>query len=332
MKQRRFVDRVTACAEAGDGGDGIVGFRREKFVPRGGPDGGDGGKGGDVILRADRSVDSLVHIYFSPLLRAEHGLPGRGAQKHGRNGRDLVVKVPCGVQVSDADTGTLIGEVVEHGGTLTPALGGKGGLGNCHWKTSTHQAPTECTPGEPGEKKRLLLELKIPADLGLIGLPNAGKSSLLRAISRARPKVADYAFTTVNPIIGSIRFPDYTEIKVVDVPGLIEGASKGRGMGHEFLRHVERCRFLALVMDMAAGDGNQADDCETLFAELESHCKGLSERCAMIVANKMDLPESAENLKTFTARLQHKIIPVSAKTGLGIEQFKDELARLFARK
>jgi len=243
-KSRTFIDSAVLRARAGKGGNGCASFRREKSVAKGGPDGGDGGRGGHVILKADQDVDSLVGIYYAPERRAKDASHGKGKKLHGRNGKDLIVRVPRGTEVWNAETCIMLGDMVEHGQNLVVARGGKGGLGNCHWKTATHQAPTEHTYGEQGESVCFRLELKLLADIGLVGFPNAGKSSLLSAISDAHPKVAAYPFTTLNPIIGTVVLKNYTSLKVADIPGLMKGAHDGTGLGHAFLRHVERSSHL----------------------------------------------------------------------------------------
>ena len=326
MKAHRFVDHVTVQVRAGKGGYGCCSFRREACVEMGGPDGGDGGRGGHVIFRGDHDEDSLQRLYFTPLLFAEDGVPGRGQKMYGRNGRDLLVKVPCGTGIHDPETHALIADVVEHGQEVIVARGGKGGIGNVHWKTSTHQAPREYTAGEPGEDFRFELELKLLADVGLVGFPNAGKSSLLGHISDAHPKVAAYPFTTLNPIVGTVCFPDYSQLRVADIPGLIEGAHAGIGLGHEFLRHLERSRLLLYVIDMAGVDGRQPwDDFRALRREIGLHSAALAARPALVVANKMDLPEAVANLKVFRRKTRQAVLPVSTVDDSGIDALKRRL-------
>lgn len=313
-------------ARAGNGGDGCMSFRREKFVPKGGPDGGDGGRGGHVILRGNQDTQSLVHLYYNPHQRAKHAGPGKGKRLHGRNGADLVVSVPCGTEIWNADTGELLGDIVEDGVELMVARGGAGGLGNWHWKSASHQAPTERTAGEKGEEIGLRLELKLVADVGLVGFPNAGKSSMLTVLSDAHPKVAPYPFTTLNPIIGTMVFEDYTRLKVADVPGLIEGAHSGVGLGHKFLRHIERSSFLVYVLDMAAVDGrNPVQDYRSLRNEVRLHRNDLAERSFLVAGNKMDLPDARENADTFAAETGITPIPTSAVTGQGVDELKSAL-------
>jgi GTP-binding protein len=326
MKTITFVDRCQVQVVAGNGGDGCRAFRREKYEPYGGPAGGDGGRGGSVTLRATKNCASLLDVYFQPIQRAGHGEPGRGKDQYGRHGDDRIVLVPMGTEVSEAETGAWLGEVIADGAELLVARGGKGGLGNRHFATSSHQAPTETTPGERGETKKLLLEMKTVADVGLVGYPNAGKSSLLRAISLARPKVGAYPFTTLYPNIGTVEYEDYKRVRVADIPGLLKGAHEGIGLGHEFLRHIERTQFLLIVLDMAGTeDRNPVDDYRNLLEELKLHRAELLERPRKIVANKMDLPEAAEKLKEFKRRTRQKVLEISAATGLGIAELKQAL-------
>lgn len=330
VKSRRFVDSVTVEVVAGKGGDGCVSFRREKFVPRGGPDGGDGGRGGHIFLEADHNVDSLVAIYFSPLLRAKHGEHGRGQRQTGRTGEDLIAKVPCGTEIHDLETDLCLGELLEHGARLKVAEGGRGGLGNCHWKTSTHQAPREHTEGDLGETKRLRLDLKVIADIALVGFPNAGKSTLLSKISEARPRVAAYPFTTLNPIVGIVKCAElYQELRLVDIPGLIQGAHAGIGLGHTFLRHIERTRALLIVLDMAGTEGRSPlEDYHCLLEELKLYDSEILTRPRLIVGNKMDLPEFAENLKDFRREVSEPVLSVSAERGDGLGGLKSALWKL----
>ena len=307
-------------------------FRREKFVPKGGPDGGDGGNGGSVILRADANENSLIRTYFQPHQRAENAGAGGGKRLHGKNGKDCIIKVPCGTEVWDVESDTMLADIIEDGEELRVAKGGKGGLGNWHFKTSTHQAPTERTEGTPGEEVTLRLVLKIVADIGLVGFPNAGKSSLLRRISDAHPKIGAYPFTTLNPIIGTLVFDDYTRNRIADIPGIIEGAHSGIGLGHDFLRHIERSKFLLYIIDMAGVDTrNPEDDYNCLRRELVMHREELGERPSLVVANKMDLPEARENLKEFKKSTGIDPIEISAETGNGIDQLRKELHELCGR-
>jgi len=326
MKTRKFVDSAPLYAKAGNGGNGSASFRREKFVPKGGPDGGDGGRGGHVILKADRETDSLIGIFFSPHRKAEHGGPGRGKQMHGKNGDDLYIKVPCGTQVTDFETGDVLADIVTEGEEFCIAHGGKGGLGNVHWKKSTHQAPTEHTDGVPGEEVSLKLELKLVADIGLVGFPNAGKSSLLTKISDAHPRVAAYPFTTLNPIIGTIIFENYTRATVADIPGLIKDAHLGVGLGYAFLRHVERAHYLVYVIDMAGVDGRDPhEDYLNLKRELKLYQGDLVRRPFLVVANKMDCKESEEKLAEFVKETGETPLRISAQEGDGIDELREAI-------
>lgn len=330
MKTTVFKDRVKLTAIAGNGGDGSASFRREKFVPRGGPDGGDGARGGHVTLRASKDVDSLLPVYFRPYQKAEHGGRGGGQKCTGKRGEDLYVIVPCGTVATVFETGEIIGEVVADGDELRVASGGNGGLGNCHFATSSHQAPREFTEGTPGEQKILLLELKMVADVGLVGYPNAGKSTLLRALTNAHPKVASYPFTTLHPIIGTIEFDDYTQIRIADIPGLIAGAHEGVGLGLEFLRHIERTGFLVFVLDMAGTEGRDPmDDYENLRKELLYYDASLVDRPCLVVANKMDVDDASVWIEEFKTRSGIDPLVVSAERGDGVEDVKAALYRHF---
>ncbi len=331
MKTRKFVDHAVAYATAGNGGNGSASFRREKFVPKGGPDGGDGGRGGHIILKANPDVDSLIALYFEPHRRAGHGGHGRGQKMHGKNGADCVIDVPLGTVVRDRETEDFLGELVLPGEELLVAKGGKGGLGNVHFKSSTHQAPEETTPGELGQEITLDLELKIVADAGLVGFPNAGKSSLLAAVSDAHPKVAAYPFTTINPVPGTIIFEDYTRIKIIDIPGIIHGAHDGVGLGDRFLRHIERAKAIVIVIDMAGTDGREPyADYKDLVDELGQYNPELLDRPRIVLANKMDVPEAADHLAAFEKEIKQKPLPISAQTGMGLDSFKTRLHQILA--
>jgi GTP-binding protein len=326
LKAVHFVDVCPLLAFAGNGGNGCASFRREKRIPRGGPDGGDGGRGGHVTVRADPNEDNLLSIWYAPHRRAGHGEHGRGKQQYGKNGRDIVVPVPCGTVVWDEATGEIVGEVVAAGQELLVARGGTGGRGNMHWRTSVNRAPRQFTKGDPGEEKRLRLELKLIADVGLVGFPNAGKSSLLAGLSDARPKIAPYPFTTLHPMIGTLIYDDMSRLRVADIPGLIEGAHAGTGLGHEFLRHVERAACLAFVIDMAGVDGREPwADYRTLRREIKLHRADLAERPSLVIANKMDLPEAAENLPKFVSRTRTRPLRVSAVTGEGLPALREAI-------
>ena len=329
MKTRQFVDCLTVQARAGRGGDGSASFRREAHVERGGPDGGDGGRGGHVILRGDINEDSLIRLFYSPRLVAEAGVAGRGQQMHGRNGADLVVHVPCGTLVFDEETGELRGDITADGQELIIARGGAGGIGNIHFKSSTHQAPTEFTPGGEGEEFRLRLELKVIAEVGLVGFPNAGKSSLLAALSAARPRIAAYPFTTLNPIIGTAVFDDFSQIRIADIPGIVEGAHTGVGLGLDFLRHLSRAKALLFVVDAAGVDGRTPwDDYRALRREMRLFDPALLKRPILLVANKMDLPGAAENLARLEAVARRQALPVSTASEQGLDTLRSSLKAL----
>src|SRR5881227_4032561 len=341
-----FVDRVKVFAQAGKGGRGCVSFRREKFVPKGGPDGGDGGRGGNVILKADRHVDNLANLFYEPLIKAKNGGHGMGKKMSGRAGADKIVKVPVGTVVWPAkeekhppstseqsaignrQSAIPVTDLARDEQEFVLCCGGAGGKGNVHFKSSRNRAPRQYTEGEEGEQGHFLLELRTIADAGLVGYPNAGKSTLLRKISAARPKVAAYPFTTLHPIVGVIEFPGYRRVTIADIPGLIEGAHRGLGLGHEFLRHITRCRVLIFVVDIAGSEGlNPVEDLQNLRRELDLYDRTLSLRPWIVVANKTDLPGATENLKALQARFPKvQILPTAAATGKGITSLKHELA------
>jgi GTPase len=330
-----FVDRIKVLAQAGNGGRGCVSFRREKFVPKGGPDGGDGGRGGDVILRADRHTDNLSNLFYEPLIKAKSGANGMGKKMHGRAALDKIVKVPVGTIVWPTDDGKIsegsepVVDLTSDGQEFLLCEGGAGGKGNVHFKSSRNRAPREYTEGQEGESGHFLLELRTIADAGLVGYPNAGKSTLLRKISAARPKVAAYPFTTLHPIIGVVEFSEYRRATIADIPGLIEGAHKGVGLGHEFLRHITRCKIFLFVVDVAGSEGrNPIEDVQQLRKELDLYDPLLSKRPWFVVANKMDLPGAKENLAALRKKfLKIDIVPISAAKGEGIEALKEKLAQ-----
>ncbi len=327
-----LIDQAQIWIKAGDGGDGLATFRREKYVPRGGPDGGDGGRGGDVYLEVDPQLNTLLQFRFEQRFEAERGNNGGSQRKHGRSGKDLVVKVPPGTVVrTEIDGESYAIDLVAPGQRLLAAKGGKGGLGNVHFTTSTHQAPRMAELGQPGEEHDLQLELKLIADVGLIGFPNAGKSTLLAAISAARPKIANYPFTTLSPNLGVVEVGNQTFV-VADIPGLIEGAHAGVGLGHDFLRHVERTRVLIHVVDAAGTEGRDPlDDYNKINEELRLYRPELAERPQVIALNKQDLLEAREQL----ARLRRKlpvdkdlILAISAATGEGVPPLLQRVAAL----
>jgi GTPase len=335
-----FVDRIRIFAQAGKGGRGCVSFRREKFVPKGGPDGGDGGRGGHVILRADRHVDNLSNLFYEPIIKAKNGGQGMGKKMAGRTGADKTVKVPLGTLVyqlasekseirsSKFESQPLV-DLTREDEEFVLCRGGVGGKGNVHFKSSRNRAPRQYTDGEEGEQGYFLLELRTIADAALVGYPNAGKSTLLRKISAARPKVAAYPFTTLHPIVGVVEFPSYHRVTIADIPGLIEGAHRGLGLGHEFLRHITRCRVLLFVVDVAGSEGRDpTEDLRNLRREIDLYDPRLSKRPWHIIANKIDLQKARENLETMRNRFSNiEIIPVSAQTGEGLETLRAKLEK-----
>ena len=330
-----FVDRIKVFAQAGSGGRGSVSFRREKFVPKGGPDGGDGGRGGDVILRADRHVDNLSNLFYEPIIKAKSGGHGMGKKMHGKSAPAKIVKVPVGTIVWPADekgrptSAAPIVDLTRDGQEFVLCRGGAGGKGNVHFKSSRNRAPRQYTEGEEGEAGHFSLELRTIADAGLVGYPNAGKSTLLRQISAARPRVAAYPFTTLHPIIGVVEFSGYRRATIADIPGLIEGAHRGLGLGHEFLRHITRCRIFLFVIDVAGSEGrNPVEDLQQLRKELDLYDPLLSQRPWFVIANKMDLPCAEENLSGVRKKFPKiDIVPISAAKGEGIEKLKEKLEK-----
>ncbi|MCW5555572.1 MAG: GTPase ObgE [Verrucomicrobiae bacterium] len=376
-----FIDEIKIFAQAGHGGKGSVAFHREAYVPKGGPSGGNGGRGGSVILQADHDLNNLIAQYYVPRLIAEKGGGGLGKGMDGRAGKDLIVKVPCGtlvwrlptttepagpeseetdddapmlkasisqrpvirgagrivareVDLSEAEESTamaahatkgeLVADLTQHGQQFVLCKGGRGGLGNRNFATATRQTPRFAQPGEPGDEGEFLLELRIMAEVGLVGYPNAGKSTLLTAISRARPKIAPYPFTTLHPQIGIVEYPDWRRLTVCDVPGLIEGAHQNVGLGYAFLRHIQRCKVLVLLLDMAGADNRAPwDDYRQLLTELELYDPALLHKPRLVVANKMDEPAALENLKTFKRRIRRTpVLPMAAAFDEGVGQFK----------
>ncbi len=337
MGKKVFVDCVKIQAVAGKGGDGCVSFRREKFVPHGGPDGGNGGNGGNVVLVADGDVDSLVSLRFQPLIRAHNGENGRGKLKTGADGKDAVATVPVGTVVREAKSGVILFDFTLPGERFVVARGGRGGRGNASFKSSTNQSPRQSDRGNPGEKLTLALELKLIADVGLVGFPNAGKSTLLSKLCDARPKIADYPFTTLSPNLGVLKLKDdYKIVRVADVPGLIDGAHADRGLGHQFLRHIERTSVLVLLIDIAGVDGrNPLEDYRTLRRELQLHKEELSVRPFVVACNKMDLKSAAENLELFRKESgvrEEKIFPISCVTGRGLDELMEGVKKMADRK
>jgi GTP-binding protein len=330
----KFVDEVQIHVKAGDGGDGAIAWRREKFIPRGGPAGGDGGDGGDVVLVVDPQLATLLDYRYVREHRAKAGEQGRGSDQNGHAGADLELRVPPGTLVRDAASGEVLVDLAEPGQRIVAAKGGKGGLGNMNFATSTNQAPRYAEPGTPGEEKDLVLELKLLADVGIVGYPNAGKSTLISRISRARPRIADYPFTTLVPNLGVVGWRGERSFVVADIPGLIEGAHAGAGLGHQFLRHVERCRVLVHLVDGAPqGEGRSPRaDYDSINRELALYSPVLAEKLQVVAVNKIDLPEArkgAAELKRALARRKRapvQVLPLSAVTGEGLDALLDAVA------
>ncbi|NLC11187.1 MAG: GTPase ObgE [Firmicutes bacterium] len=328
-----FCDEVKIFVEGGKGGDGASSFRREIYVPKGGPDGGDGGRGGDVILRASSAVHTLLHLRYHPHLKAERGKHGSGRNRHGRSGEDLIVDVPAGVVIMDEKGQNQLFDLLIPGQKLVVARGGRGGRGNARFATSRRRAPTMAEKGEPGEKRTLLLQLKLVADVGIIGLPNAGKSTLLARISAARPKVAPYPFTTLEPQLGLVDAGDRGSFVAADLPGLIEGAHQGAGLGHKFLRHAERTRVFIHVIDIAAVEGRDPlDDYQAINCELSFYKEEMAYRPRVIAANKIELPGASHNLERLKRLVgsSRPIFPISAVTGEGVADLVRHVAELIA--
>jgi len=329
-----FVDEAKIRVKAGDGGNGCVAFRREKFVPRGGPSGGDGGRGGDVIMESSERHNTLVHFRFNPEYKAERGRHGEGSNCTGREGETVVLKVPVGTIVYDELSGELVHDFTGPDEHVIIACGGRGGRGNARFATSTHQAPRECEQGFPGEERVLRLELKLLADVGLVGYPNAGKSTLISRISAARPKIADYPFTTLQPNLGVVVVgepADEISFVVADIPGLIEGASEGAGLGTQFLRHIERTRLLVHLVDVsdASGRPDPVADYEVITRELATFGAGLDSKPTVVVASKIDVanPDKLAKLKRYCKRKKLGLFPISAVTGEGVDALKQEMAK-----
>jgi len=332
----QFVDEVSIFVKAGDGGRGCVSFRREKFIPRGGPNGGDGGDGGDVFAKVDEGLATLLDLRYRPRYRAGNGLPGEGNNRHGRNGESLILRVPPGTLIYDADTGELLKDLTRPGENHLLLSGGRGGRGNARFATSTNRAPRHAQPGIPGEERRLRLELKLLADVGLVGLPNAGKSTLISALSAARPRIADYPFTTLVPNLGVVRYGNYRSFVMADIPGLIEGASSGQGLGTRFLRHVERTDLLLHLVDLSSlQQGDPIENFELINHELSTHSPELAKKQTLVVITKTDLPEVMELLDTIKDKFAHKsleIYPISAVTGAGLKDLVAAVGRQLVRR
>jgi len=327
----KFVDETTIEAHAGDGGDGIASFRREKFIPRGGPDGGDGGRGGSIWAVADPNINTLVDFRFARIHRARNGEKGRGSDCYGAAADDIALRMPVGTVITDIETGEGVADLSVAGMRALIARGGEGGLGNIHFKSSTNRAPRQCTPGKPGEHRRLRLELKVLADVGLLGMPNAGKSTFIRSVSAARPKVADYPFTTLHPNLGVVRIDHARSFVVADIPGLIEGAAEGAGLGHQFLRHLARTRLLLHLVDLAPPDpeADPVREANAIVEELRKYDQSLFEKPRWIVLNKVDLLPAEDRQARIDEFVQQflgpaadhsRVFVISAMTGEGCNE------------
>ena len=327
-----FIDRAKINVKAGDGGNGVTAFRREKFVPRGGPSGGDGGRGGDVWIEADEGFNTLLHLRYNPEHKAERGKHGEGSNRFGKDGEDTVIKVPVGTQLFDAETNELKFDFTEAGQRYLAAKGGKGGWGNAHFATPTRRAPKFHYTGRPGEEHELQLELKLIADVGLVGFPNAGKSTLISVISAARPKIADYPFTTLEPNLGVVDMGDFKTFVVADIPGLIEGASEGAGLGDRFLRHVERTTFILHLVDVSSSSGRDpVEDYKIINRELAAYNENLALRPQIIVATKIDAlddPDRLESLKKQATKDRNPFFAISSVSNTGVRELVNEVARL----
>lgn len=320
----KFFDEAKIEVIAGDGGNGVASFRREKFLPKGGPDGGDGGKGGSIYAQADRNLNTLIDYRYTRIFRAQRGENGRGSDCYGKGGEDMVLSMPVGTIISIQETGEVIADLDQDGKQVLIAKGGIGGLGNLHFKSSTNRAPRQCTPGEEGERHELRLELKVLADVGLLGMPNAGKSTFIRAVSSARPKVADYPFTTLQPNLGVVRVDSNRSFVVADIPGLIEGAAEGHGLGHQFLRHLQRTRLLLHLVDVAPFDpeSDPVRDAHAILEELRKYDESLYQKPRWLILNKLDLlpeEERAQRVADIVAAYGpvEKSFPISAINGQG---------------
>ncbi|HLY17955.1 MAG TPA: GTPase ObgE [Bryobacteraceae bacterium] len=325
-----FIDEARILVKAGDGGNGCLAFRREKFVPRGGPSGGDGGRGGDVFMISTEHQNTLIQFRFNPEHKAQRGRHGEGSNRTGAEGYSVELKVPVGTVVYDEGTGERLHDFAGPGERFLVARGGRGGKGNARFATSTHQAPTEHEPGKPGEERRLRLELKLLADVGLVGFPNAGKSTLISRISAARPKIADYPFTTLEPQLGVVSMDDYRSFVVADIPGLIEGAHLGHGLGTQFLRHIERTRLLAHLVDVSESSGRDpVHDFDTVMSELATFSTELAAKPMIVVATKMDAAQDPERVESLRRKAAERGLPfyeISSVTGQGLDELRHAMA------
>ncbi|WP_456384070.1 GTPase ObgE [Persephonella sp.] len=331
----KFVDKAKIYVKAGDGGNGCVAFRREKFVPMGGPSGGNGGKGGDVVMVADPRMTTLMDFKHRIHFKAERGQHGSGGNKHGRKGEDLIIRVPVGTVVKDAETGELIADLTEAGQKVVVARGGKGGKGNAAFKSSTNQSPDYAEEGQKGEERWIDLELKLLADIGIVGFPNAGKSTLISVLSNARPKIADYPFTTLSPVLGVLKLDYGKSVVLADIPGLIEGASEGQGLGHEFLRHIERTKGLIHLIDVSDYRDREPDEAfEAINKELEKYSPELLEKPQIVVGNKIDILSDRTQLEKWKKYFEERgytFIPVSLATLEGVDRLKEEIVKLYEK-
>jgi len=327
----KFIDEVTLFASSGHGGAGCVAFRHEKFIEFGGPSGGDGGKGGDVIFHALAGLSTLLELRHKPHQKGEKGHNGMGKNRHGAAGKDLIIRVPVGTVIKDAETGDILADLTTDGEKIVLLKGGRGGQGNARFATATNKAPKFAQPGEENEEKKLRLELKLMADVGLLGLPNAGKSSLISKVSAARPKIADYPFTTMVPSLGVVPYKNYRSFVMADIPGIIEGASEGAGLGHRFLKHLERSGILLHLVDISwMPERNPLDEFESINRELASFSEELAAKEQIVVITKTDLPQTQQELPTIKAWFEDKkikVFPISSATGEGVEALLDEIAR-----
>jgi GTP-binding protein len=321
-----FIDEAQIYVKAGDGGNGCMSFRREKYVPKGGPDGGDGGKGGDVYFQAVENLDTLMDFTGKHHWYAENGSSGSGSNKHGADGSDLIIQIPPGTLIYDSDLNVLLKDLNEAEMRVCVCRGGRGGRGNKAFATPTNQAPRYTEPGKKGQERNIRLELKLIADVGLIGMPNAGKSTLISRCSAARPKIADYPFTTTEPVLGIVELSNFRRFVMADIPGLIEGSHKGAGLGIEFLRHIERTRITVHILDIMPVDGSDpAENYYVIRRELQQYSKALAEKDEVVVANKIDLDPDGEKIKDLKKKLDKAIYPISAVTGKGVKKLTELL-------
>ncbi|MBP8036070.1 MAG: GTPase ObgE [Negativicutes bacterium] len=329
-----FIDRAKISIKAGDGGDGMSSFRREKYAPKGGPNGGDGGRGGDIVFLADRNMNTLLDFRYKKKFKAQKGGDGEDTNKFGRHAEAVVIKVPVGTLVFDEETDELIADLIEDGQTAIVGRGGRGGRGNARFANSVNRAPTFAEHGEPGEERTLRMELKLLADVGLVGYPSVGKSSIIATVSAARPDIAAYHFTTLTPVLGIVRIDDQTNFVMADIPGLIEGAHEGKGLGHDFLRHIERTRLIVHVLDVSGMEGRDPmEDYRKINKELAAYNERLSSRPQIIAANKMDLPDARSNYPAIESALKaegREVFPVSAATGEGLQPLVQRIAEMLA--